>query len=287
MLVGQEVPELAVSVVPNRRLQRHRCLRRPQDLLHLVHRTTYLRRELRGCRIALQLRTQDPLGAVDVVELLDHVHRQADRPRLVRQRSSYRLPNPPGCIGGELEPAAVVELLDRPHQPDRPLLDQVQQRQAPVAVLLRDRHHETQVGLHHLLLRASIAALDPLGQVHLLRRRQQLDLGDVLQVELQRVEECARVRASGGEPWRPGDHDLSSRDSCSRRSGGATTGALRCTQARSASRRGDSRSLGGFRARSTRPPTVAVPDRLRGLAVPADRAPTRSASGRSHTAARR
>ena len=122
------------------------------------------------------------------MQLLDHIYGHANRPRLVGQASSYRLPDPPGGIGGELEPAAVVELLDRPHQPDRPLLDQVQERQALVAVPLRDRHHETQVRLHHLLPRASIAALNPLRQLHLLRRRQQSDLGDVLQEELQRVE---------------------------------------------------------------------------------------------------
>ena len=125
---------------------------------------------------------------------LDLMYRHADRSRLVRQRSSYRLPDPPGGIGREFEPAAVVELLDCPHQPDRPLLDQVQERQALVAIPLRDRHHETQVRLDHLLLRAPIAALDPLGQFHLLRRLQQADLGDVREEKLQRVE-VDRLRA--------------------------------------------------------------------------------------------
>src|ERR1044071_3432778 len=117
----------------------------------------------------MQLRAQAPLRAEDLVELLDDVRRHADRPRLVRQASSYRLPDPPGRIGGELEPAAVVELLGRLHQPDRPVLDQVQERQPPVSVVLRDRHHETQVRLDHLLLRATIAALDTLGELYLPR----------------------------------------------------------------------------------------------------------------------
>src|SRR5205814_5005863 len=98
------------------------------------------------------------------------------------------LPDPPGRIGRELETPAVVELLRRPCQPDRPLLDQVKKRQALAAVPLRDRHHQTEVGLNHLLLRAMIAALDPLCQLHLLCRRQQIDLAYVRQEQVQRVE---------------------------------------------------------------------------------------------------
>src|ERR1017187_33195 len=50
------------------------------------------------------------------------------------ERGSDRLTDPPGGVGGELEPLAVVELLRRPDQPERALLDQVQERQPLVAV---------------------------------------------------------------------------------------------------------------------------------------------------------
>ena len=74
-------------------------------------------------------------------------------------------------------------------------MDQIQERQALLAVFLRDRDYEAQVGLHHLLLRAHVATLDALRELHLLGRRQQIDFGDVLEEELQRVEEPARLRA--------------------------------------------------------------------------------------------
>ena len=46
---------------------------------------------------------------------------------------------------------------------------------------------EAQVRLDHLLLGAVVAALDPLRELDLLRSRQQIDLADVLEEELQRV----------------------------------------------------------------------------------------------------
>ena len=82
---------------------------------------------------------------------------------------------------------AVVELLRRTHQPDRPFLDQIEERQPLVAVPLRDRDDEAEVRLHHLLLRAVVSALDPLRQLDLLSGGEQVDLADVLQEELQRL----------------------------------------------------------------------------------------------------
>ena len=45
----------------------------------------------------------------------------------------------------ELEAAAVLVLVDRPHQAGVAFLDQVEEAQAAVAVLLGDRDHEPQV----------------------------------------------------------------------------------------------------------------------------------------------
>ena len=81
----------------------------------------------------------------------------------------------------------MVELLRRAHQPDRPFLDQIEERQPLVAVPLRDRDDEAEVRLHHLLLRAVVSALDPLRQLDLLSGGEQVDLADVLQEELQRL----------------------------------------------------------------------------------------------------
>ena len=90
-------------------------------------------------------------------------------------------------VGRELVAAAPVELLDGADQAERPFLDQVEERQALVAVVLRDRDDEAQVGLDHPLLRLGVAALDALRELDLLRRGQQLVAAGLAQEELERV----------------------------------------------------------------------------------------------------
>ena len=138
------------------------------------------------------------LGAADLVELLDDVHRDADRARLVGERAGDRLADPPGRVGRELEALAVVELLRGAHEAERALLDEVEERQALVAVVLRDRDDEAQVGLDHLLLGVEVAALDALGEVDLLLGGQQADLADVLEEQLQRVGRHVRPQVQRG-----------------------------------------------------------------------------------------
>ena len=106
---------------------------------------------------------------------------------LVGERARDRLADPPRRVGRELVALAPVELLGGAHEADRPLLDQVEERQTLVAVALRDRDDEAEVRLDHLLLRAMVAALDPLRELDLLGGGQQLDLADVLEEELERV----------------------------------------------------------------------------------------------------
>ena len=99
--------------------------------------------------------------------------RDADRAGLIGERAGDRLADPPRGVGGELEALAVVELLRRPDQPERPLLDQVEEGQPLVAVVLGDRDDEAQVGLDHALLGLPVAALDRLGELDFLGGGQQ------------------------------------------------------------------------------------------------------------------
>ena len=81
--------------------------------------------------------------------------------RLVGDRARYRLPYPPGGVGRELVAALVLELLDRAHEADVPLLDQVEEAQAAVRVALGDRDDEAEVRLDErplTLLGAVLAA---------------------------------------------------------------------------------------------------------------------------------
>src|SRR6266511_3933718 len=128
-----------------------------------------------------------PLGAHNLVQLLDHVHGHPDRSSLVGQRARHRLTDPPGRVRRELEAFAVVELLRSADESDRPLLDQIEEGQTLVPVLLGDRDDETEIGLDHLLLRTMVATLDPLRELDLLRGGEEVDLADVLEEELQGV----------------------------------------------------------------------------------------------------
>src|SRR5207248_4038676 len=103
------------------------------------------------------------------------------------ERARDRLPDPPRRVGRELVAAAPVELLDGADQPERPLLDQIEERQALVAVVLRDRDDEAEVRLDHPLLLLLVAALDPLGELDLLRGRQERMAPRLAQEELERV----------------------------------------------------------------------------------------------------
>ncbi len=104
------------------------------------------------CRLSAQF-LQEPLGSIfQLAEHVDHVDRNADRAGLVGNRPGDRLANPPGGVGRELEAAAVLVLVDRPHQAGVALLDQVQEAQAAVAVLLGDRDHQPQVAAGELPL---------------------------------------------------------------------------------------------------------------------------------------
>ena len=70
-------------------------------------------------------------------------------------------------------------------------------------VLLRDRHDEAEVGVDHQILRLLVAALDELGELHLLGGRQQLVAARFVEEELEGVrggggEVAVHVRASDG-----------------------------------------------------------------------------------------
>ena len=116
LVVLDEVAELGVLLLADRLLERDRVLGHAQDLAHLVGRHLELLGDLLGQRLAAEALDELALDVDDLVQLLDHVHRDPDRARLVGDRTGHRLADPPGRVGRELEALAVVELLDRPDQ---------------------------------------------------------------------------------------------------------------------------------------------------------------------------
>ena len=97
-------------------------------------------------------RAVEPLGQaldalVDRAVRLPHVARHPDRAAVVGDGSPDGLADPPRGVGRELEALGVVELLDRPHQAEVALLDEVEHGQAARLVLAGHRHDEPEVGL--------------------------------------------------------------------------------------------------------------------------------------------
>src|SRR5579871_5162090 len=193
-LIGDELTELRLLLVAHGLLEGHRSLRGALDRLNLLRLDTRDLGDLLRRRLAPELGHELALSPPDLVELLDDMYRDADRPRLVGEGPRDGLPDPPGRIGGELEALAVVELLRRAHEAQRAFLDEVEEGQTLVAVVLGDGDDEAQVRLDHLLLGVEIAALDPLGQVDLLLGGEEPDLADVLQEELKGIGRHVRLQ---------------------------------------------------------------------------------------------
>src|SRR5436190_11485526 len=177
VLVLDEVAQVAVFLVADGGFEADRLLGDLQDLADLLQRHGQLLGQLLRRRLAADLVQHLAAGADDLVDRLDHVHPDADGPRLVGDRAGDRLPDPPRRLGGGLVAAAVLELVDRLHQADVAFLDQVEELQAAVGVFLGDRDDETQVRLHHLLLRLPRLALALLHRLDDLAELADLDPG--------------------------------------------------------------------------------------------------------------
>src|SRR5690242_12134827 len=161
--VLDEVAQMRILLLADRSLERDGLLRDLHDLADLRDGHVHPLRDLLGVRLAAELLHERPRRARQLVDRLDHVDRDADRARLVRDRARDRLPDPPRRVGRELVAALVLELVDRAHEADVPLLDQVEELEPAVHVALGDRHDEAEVRLDELLLcrpRTMVCAAD-------------------------------------------------------------------------------------------------------------------------------
>src|SRR5258705_6974175 len=177
VLVLDEVAKTHILLVADWRLDGEWLPGKLEDFPHLLHWYAELFGKLLGRRLAAHLVEQLPRRADDLVDHFDHMHGDANGARLVGDRARNRLPDPPRGIGRELVAAAILELIDRLHQPDIAFLNQVEELQAAVGVFLGDRDDEAQVRLHHLLLRLTCLALALLHHLHDLAELADLEPG--------------------------------------------------------------------------------------------------------------
>src|SRR5918996_1349439 len=187
LAVGEEVSELTLVVRADGLVERDRRVGGSECLVDVLDRKPGGLGQLLLRRLATELDLEPSCGARQLLLPLDHVDRNANRPRVVRDRPLHGLADPPRRVRREHEAATPVELLDRAVEPERSLLDEVEEGDAEAAVALGDGHDEAEVRLDHRPLGDGVAPLDALRERDLLRRRQQLVATDVGEEELQAV----------------------------------------------------------------------------------------------------
>ena len=160
--VLDEVAELAVAVFTEGRVQRDGLAAVLLHLDDLLGGHVELAAELFGRGLAAQVLQHLALHAGELVDDLDHVHRDADGAGLVGHGAGDRLADPPRRVGRELEALGVVELLDRTDEAQVALLDEVEELHAATGVALRERDHEAEVRAEQVALRALAVLRDPL-----------------------------------------------------------------------------------------------------------------------------
>ena len=215
VVVRDEVAEVRILLLADRRLKRYRLLRDLQDVAHTVNRHVHLLGDLLRAGIVAQLLQQLAGNADNLVDGLNHVYRNTDRTRLIRNRTGDRLTDPPRCVGRELKALGAVELLNCLDQTEVALLDQIEKQHAAADIALCDRDNQSQVRLSQALL-GTVAELDILLKLcallrrngiafvcdtlcglvallhalcerYLLLRGQQIDLADLLQIHADRI----------------------------------------------------------------------------------------------------
>src|SRR5712691_861143 len=72
---------------------------------------------------------------------------------LLRNGAGDGLANPPTRVRAELKTPMIIELINRTHQTDVPLLNEIQEGQPAVDVLLGNAHDQPQICFDHLFLR--------------------------------------------------------------------------------------------------------------------------------------
>ncbi|MNE14712.1 hypothetical protein D3C80_1076000 [compost metagenome] len=114
-----------------------------QHLTNLIFWHQHAFSQLFWRRLATHLLQHLAGDTVEFVDGLNHMHRNTDSARLIRDRAGDRLTNPPGSIGGEFVTTAIFKLINRFHQTDVTFLNQIQELQTTVGVFLGDRNNQT------------------------------------------------------------------------------------------------------------------------------------------------
>ena len=143
---------MRIFLFTNGRLQRDRLLSDLENLAHLLHRDIHTCRDLFRSGLPTKFLDEAARGSNKFVDGFDHVHWNADGSGLISYRSGDGLADPPCGVGGKLVATTVFELIHCFHQPNIPLLNEIQELKTAVGILFGDRNNQTQIRLHQLPL---------------------------------------------------------------------------------------------------------------------------------------
>src|SRR5688572_1653077 len=198
--VLDEIAQVRIFLFTDRRFERDRLLCDLQDLSHLGNRDLHPLCDLFARRFAAEFLNKQPRRADQFVDRFDHMHRDTDRPGLVRNSTRDRLTNPPRGVCREFVPASPLEFIDSLHQADVAFLDQVEELQAAVRVFLGDRDHEPEVRFDQLafcLVRLKLAYADRLIASANFNGRQMIALFKISKYRLLLAELCLKLATLG------------------------------------------------------------------------------------------
>src|SRR5439155_18163219 len=151
-VVFDKVTQVAIVLFTNGGLKADRLLADLDDLADFVRANLHLFSDLFRRGFASKVLEQTATDTDQPVDRLHHMNRDTNRARLVGDRASDSLANPPGCICTKLVALRVVEFLDSTNQADISLLDQVQQAHTTANILFCNTYHQAQVCLSQAAL---------------------------------------------------------------------------------------------------------------------------------------
>src|SRR6266567_8932787 len=206
-VILDEIAEMTIIFLADRRLQAHRFLADLDDLPHFLSSNIHLLSNLFGRWFAPKILQQAAADANQAVDRLHHVHGDTNRASLIRARATTGLADPPGSVRAELVALGIVKLLYRSDQADIALLDQIQQAHATADVLFRHTDDETQIRFRQATLcflpiidqtavgrrlqTLCLPAFHTLCELYLFFCREQRDAANLAQIHAHRIVQAA------------------------------------------------------------------------------------------------
>ena len=143
--VGKQVAKMAVFTVAHRTIEADWIATHGRYPPRFVYRRAGPGGDLFDRRLAPVFLEQLSRHVSDARHCLNHVHGDPDRATLIRHCASDGLSNPPRGIRAKLEASAVFKLIHRPHESGIAFLNEIQKREAAVAVLFSDGHNQPEI----------------------------------------------------------------------------------------------------------------------------------------------